>query len=64
MGEYSHNVMKILVFSNVTRDILSFSKLHGMKSFGVRIPTIFKFVRFMSLENIRYAESSAKASFM
>lgn len=27
-GEYSHNIMKILVFSNVTKDIQSFSKLH------------------------------------
>jgi hypothetical protein len=35
--EYSHSVMKILDLSNVITYIQSFSKLHGVKSFGFKV---------------------------
>ncbi len=64
MREYSHNVMKILVISNVTREIHSSSKSHVAKPFGLKVPTIFKFAQFVILESITYVKPSAKASFM
>jgi hypothetical protein len=56
--------MKILVFSNVASNIWSSLKLHGVKLFGVKVQTIFKFARFVIFENIAYVKLGAKVSFM